>query len=606
MKKLFKFTLCSLMGLSLVACGSGDTEARDTLIVGTPEISGDFMEGFGNSSYDLYVKNLLTGYETYNFDQKEEDFLLDETAMAGVETLTNEDGSKTYTFTVNEDLTWSDGETIDANDYAFSMLWQAGKAWVTAGAASEEGDGLIGYDAYHEGTANAFAAVQLIDDYNFSLTIDAAELPYFYEMNYVSVKPLPQHIFSPESKVLSTPEGAYIDAADLAGDMAVVADGEGAFRFAPTVSCGPYEFVSFKNQIVTLEINEEYAGDPDGDLPTIPTVIVKYIDQSTDVDQLIAGDVDIINGVVEGDKIEKAKKEIEAGNLAESNYARSGYGYVAMANEHGATAIKEVRHAIAYILDNDEIINSVLGGYGTSVAADYGVSQWMYQENADAIEELNYYSYSIANANASLDKTDYLYEADGVTLWDAEKATADNEYYRYNSAKEVLEIKHFGTDDNTVTDTVENQFNANSGLVGIDFSITRGDFDALLSAYYYRYDDAVEDRYHTFNLAVGFTPVYDPYYSYHSDYFGTWQNSTQTSDPTLDALIMDLRSTSSTDRDAYAAKWLTFQQAWNDYLPMIPIYSNSYFDFYNSSLEGVDTSPLFDWSKMICKIKWAE
>ncbi len=606
MKKLFKFALCSLMALTLVACGSGDSKVnKDTLVVGTPELSGDFLDGFGNSSYDLMVKNMLYGYTTYYYNAAGE-YLLDNTAIKDVVINDEADGSKTYTFTVNEGLKWSDGETLDANDYVFALLWGASKQWVDAGASSLDGEGLKGKKEYVAGETDVFAGVKLIDDYTFSATIAAEELPFFYEASLVAITPKPQHVFSADSTIETTDAGAKLVAADLSGDMAKIADGDNAYRYAPTAVSGPYKFVSFKNQIVTLEINEEFAGDPDGDKPTIPTVIVKYVDQSTDMDTLIKGDVDILNGVVEGDKIEKAKAEVEEGNLKESNYARNGYGYVAMATEYGTTSIKEVRHAIAYILDNDEIINSVLGGYGSSVYGDYGVAQWMYKDNAEAIDGLTTYAFSVTKANESLDKTDYKFEADGVTPWDSAKAVEADDYYRYNSNGEVLEIKHFGTDDNTVTDAIENQFNANGPRAGMKITVTRGDFDSLLSNYYYRYEQTDEEKYNTFNLAVGFTAVYDPYRTYHTDFLNTWENATQTNSPILDELSVSLRQTAPENVDEYSAKWLEFQTAWNEYLPLVPIYSNSYFDFYNAGLEGIETTPLKDWSTMVSKIKWAE
>ena len=76
-----------------------------------------------------------------------------------------------------------------------------------------------------------------------------------------------------------------------------------------------------------------------------------------------------------------------------------------------------------------------------------------------------FHKYSLSNANASLDASPYKFEADGVTPWDASKATADGEYFRHTAEGEKLVVKHKGTDDNTVTDAVENQFNATEDTV---------------------------------------------------------------------------------------------------------------------------------------------
>ena len=61
--------------------------------------------------------------------------------------------------------------------------------------------------------------------------------------------------------------------------------------------------------------------------PSIETIIVKTVNATLDVDMLVNGEVDIVQGVVEGDKIEKAKA---AENVQESTYARNGFGNVPM------------------------------------------------------------------------------------------------------------------------------------------------------------------------------------------------------------------------------------------------------------------------------------
>ena len=108
------------------------------------------------------------------------------------------------------------------------------------------------------------------------------------------------------------------------------------------------------------------------------------------------GEDDIVQGVVEGDKIEKAKA---AENVQESTYARNGYGNVPMHTDFGATKEKEVRHAIAYILDKDDLINNILGGYGTTVNSDYATAYWTYQvKKAELDSKLINYAFSIDKA----------------------------------------------------------------------------------------------------------------------------------------------------------------------------------------------------------------
>ena len=262
MKKFVKSTLSLLLVfvtvLTLVACNPTGSDDEETLIVGSPEISGEFLSGFGNSSYDVWVRNLVYGHGTY-VGNKFGQIVLNETAVDSVDTSVDSEGNKTYTFVIHDDLLWSDGTSITAKDYVWAMLMQASQEWVAAGAASSAGDTLLGYDDYRSGDVSAdvrFKGVQLISDLSFSLTIAAEELPYFYETVFVSLSPLPMHRLAPEGTTIdSNADGAKVgvDGFSTLSDHARV----GGYRYTPDVTSGPYKFVSFVNQVVTLVKDEK-------------------------------------------------------------------------------------------------------------------------------------------------------------------------------------------------------------------------------------------------------------------------------------------------------------------------------------------------------------
>ena len=56
------------------------------------------------------------------------------------------------------------------------------------------------------------------------------------------------------------------------------------YRKAPKVTCGPYKFVSFENNMVKMELNDQYAGDFEGHKATIPNVIIQAINPEISVD----------------------------------------------------------------------------------------------------------------------------------------------------------------------------------------------------------------------------------------------------------------------------------------------------------------------------------
>lgn len=687
MKKLLTLFVAGLMGVSLVGCGSGDSK-KDTLVVAAVEMNGDFIEGFGNSSYDLEIKNVLHNYYITYDNDAEGNFVTNKTILDGEPVATkNADGSKTYTFKIKKGLKWSNGSDLTAKDFVFNILLGASDEWVAALAAETTGEGLVGYAKYHAGLssqeeggvadivykretdkkiqkANAadnevkvsdmydkdgyeldsdgkripllgfqtdengdplydangelvpeyrekkgdngtFEGVQLNGDYEFSTTIAADKLPYFFEKNYVAFYPKPMtYLAGKDAKIESSEKGAALVGVDL-DDVAQKTKSE--YRINPKVTSGPYKLVSFKNKQVKLTKNKYFKGDYEGHKPSIPNILVKTVNQKTDMDQLLAGEVDVLTGVVEGKKIEKAKKN---SSVKASSYARNGYGNVPIHNDFGATKEPAVRRALNYILDKDNIIQTVLGGYGSTVYGDYGTAQWMYQENKEAVEgELNHYTYNIESANKELDSTEWKFEADGVTPWDAAKAEKSKDYYRYNAQKQPLTINHLGTDDNTVTDALETEFLKNSPKVGIKFSIERTDFAGLMDNYYNAAQKPEAQRkYNTFNMATGFTPVYDPWSqgSFASIYAGTSLNPTNTRDAELDKLMQDMRNLEPEQHEEFSKAWLAFQKRFNEIVPEIPVYANEYFDFYNADLKGFKTGPMSSWSEIICNVSWAE
>ena len=602
MKRVLSFLLVCALCFSCVAMAESGIESTpaNTLTVGVSSMNGDFIEGFGSNALDTYIKYLLHSYyDTYEVTTAGE-YVENPAVVKEYKIETDEAGNKIYTFTLCDDLKWSDGSAITAKDYVGSILWKASPKWLEVGASSDIGQGLLGYQAYLAGETDVFAGVKLIDDYTFSCTIDAAELPYFYEYKYVGIPPMCMATYAPGAEIVTTDEGSAFDADyDLLAAMQTVAQTE---RFLPTVVCGPYRMLSYENNTATFEINEYFKCDLDGEKPKIQYIVQKVVPEDTDVDALIAGEVDMIDAVIEGKKIDAAKA---AENVQTHSYYRNGYGLMAFACDFGPTADVNVRWALAYLVDRNEIVDYALGGYGGTVDSEYGYAQWMYQEAGEELEEvLTPISLNIEKANECLDKTEWKYEADGVTPFDASKANADGTCMRYNDKGEMLTINHLGTEGIATTDAIEIQYAANAPLAGVNFVVTKADFSALLDNYYYGYEmDESERKYHSFNMNTTLSAVFDPYtISFHTDKCGTWQNAGQLSDPELDKLIMELRAVEPGDNDAFIDRWIAYEKRWQELMPQIPLYSNEVFDLASTSVQGLCTTPLAFYSDVICKM----
>ncbi|HHU56093.1 MAG TPA: ABC transporter substrate-binding protein [Acholeplasmataceae bacterium] len=611
-KKLFLLALFALSAVALVGC---DKKGANTLIVGTPEMNQDFISGWDNNAYDMYVRDLIHGYGTLvETELGEYVWDLEAVLAKAPETQTDSEGNKTYKFTLQEDLKWNNGEPINAKHYVANMLLYSSAEWEeisTAGATA--GYDLVGYAAYHDGDGSddytvlnvPFEGVRLLGDYQFSFTIAEESLPYFYEKVLVAASPIYYPNYLPGYDVKDDGEGAYFTTTDTSKKMVdlleeTVLDTETGQRYMPLVTCGPYKLVSFANQVATLELNKHFKTNYEGKKPTIKNIQIKAINQETDVEQVIAGTVDIVNGVIEAEKINAAREDE---NTDMVSYPRNGYGYLGFANYWGPTKYAEVRRGLGYLVDRQKFLTQYLGGFGSLVNGPYGEAQWFYQETKDELEEkLTNYVYDINKANEELDKSPYKFESDGVTPWDASKAKADGSYLRYNANKEPLSVYHCGTPDNPVTDILQMEFEANAWKAGVKYRIDIATFDVLLQHYGSGYSMSdTERKYHMFNLATGYTSAYDPYYYFHSEWAGK-TNPLGVVDSELDELTVKLRRVDSNDKDKFKEIFVQVVDRWNEILPTLPLYSNEYFDIYNKRVKGLKTSPVWTWANDICDL----
>lgn len=590
MKKLLVLFTVALIALS--GCSTGSSGSDKTLTVAAPsKISGDFVEGFSNGSYDAWVMRLigntsLTGASTHYVDPDTELYVVNETNIEKVEQ-SEDNGNKTFTYTLKDGLKWSDGEAITAKDFVFSVLFRANPEWLTVAQAEERYYDLLGYKAYSAGETDVFEGVKYIDDKTFSVTVDGAKLPYYYE-NYLSVISAdPAHAFMSDFALNDNGNGFNNTPEEIKKAVDHVNTNE---RVKPTVVSGPYKFDSFQDGNAIVKANENYNGSYDGTKPTIGTVVIKEVKSDLQIQSIVNGEVDLAPGVVEAANIQKAEEE----GLGQISYPRSGYGKITIKANQTPTNDQNVRQALGFLLNRDEFVTAIAEGYGTTVNGPYGLSQWFYKDNKEALEsELIDYTFNLDKANELLDASPYVYEEDGTTPFDKTKATPDSGYYRYNAEKVQLHVKHFGTDDNVVTDLIGTQLIPAAQSVGLNFTLDRGEFATLLDYL----QDRVDHDYNTFNLATSFTPVYDPYYSF---YTGQVQDYTSINNAELDALIIKLRTTEPGDTEAFSKTFLEYVKLWNELLPEIPLYSNQYFDIFATKVKGLDkVTPNLDWSMNI-------
>ena len=639
MKKIIAMLLAVVMVFALCACGekapAEEAPAEETpaeapaeqpaaeshpnrVIYGSDtEVSGDIGPGawWTNNATDKMIRDLINDYSTVVTNQGGE-YIINDTVCGGIETVANDDGSKTFTVKINEGLKYSNGEPITAADYVAYELVALSPAAAEAGAKMVP-DQIAGGAEYQSGETDELAGLHLVDDYTYSITITPEFVPYYYELTYASLAPLYLPMYaSADLKVVEGETGAKLEGGELVASEIDAA----RWKYEDAVSAGPYVIKSLDTGALetVLEINPNYAGNFEGQKPSIQQLVIVKSEVATKFDALKTGAVDLLDTLTDGDEVNTALDMVDAGGYSAMSYERNGYGKLMFQCDFGPTQFQAVRQAVAYLLDRNEFANTFCQGYGSVVHGPYGLAMWMYQDSEELFsEKLNTYAYDPAKAVELL-------EADGWVL--AEDGSEYTEGVRY---KEVtpeeagdyalnvtlddgrilmpLHIMWSSSEGNPVSDLLATMLSngQQTADAGMEIEQVVMTFDELLN---YMYRDATQGdqyavpTYGMYNLASNFTPAYDQSYSFSLDpkYVDLGYNSNFIYDEELDKASMDMvYGVESTDKEGYLKLWQEFIIRWNEMLPEIPLYSNVYYTVHPDWLKGYEQSSLWDFQQAI-------
>ena len=645
-KKLVSMLLVAAMAVSLVACGgtaqnapeSSTTAADSTeaateeaaaeeaasrpnrLIYGsTTEISGDLGNAWWtNNASDKKIRDLINDYNVITFDQQGA-MLVNSTVVDGdIETTENEDGSKTFTVKIKEGLTYNNGEPITAADYVAYALVAYSPATLEA-AAGVVADSVVGSAEYQSGESNVISGLRLLDDYTYAITIVPEYLPYFYELYYADLQPLYLPMYSPNATLVvkDDGEGVYLDGGELNADDINAS----RFIYEGRVSAGPYQIKKVDTGTLQAElvINPNYAGNFEGQKPTIETLVIVKTESATAIDSLKTGAVDLLDTLTDGNlEINPALDLVDAGGFTYVDFERNGYGKLQFACDFGPTQFPAVRQAVAYLLDRNEFANQFCAGYGSVVDGPYGLCMWMYQDSQEFFaDNIDSYSYDPAKAIELLEADGWVLNADGSEY------SGTGTRYKEVTAEEAgtyalnvtlpdgrilmpLHIMWSSSEDNPVSELLvvmlaNGQQTADAGMV---IEQTVMSFTDLLN---YMYRDASVDAkygvptYGMFNLATGFTQLYSQAYemSMKDEYMGTYNNNF-IKDEKLATLAWDMvYGVEAGDDATYLDMWQQFMDRWNELLPDVPLYSNIYYTVHADWLEGYDQSSYWEFEDAV-------
>ena len=599
------------------------------LIYGTTtDLGGDWAFGmWTNAASDVLIYELTDqGYQTVVSDQGGM-YMINPTVVKEYTTTDNEDGTKTFTVTINEGLTYNNGEAITAKDYVVQALFTCSQAALDMGASVSGYMTYVGGQEFKDGTASAVSGIRLLDDYTYSFTIVADKLPYYYDVTYAAANPMNlKYWFGEGVDIADDGEGCYWTA-DISTEEVAANVQAARFGTSDRVTAGPYNLQEFDASSLqaTLVRNENYIGNFEGQTPYIDTIVVTKAEEETWNDAMKTGALDFYDTVTDGTEVNAALDLVDAGGFDYVQFDRAGYGKIQFQCDFGPTQFAAVRQAVAHLLDRNEFANTFCQGWGGIVDGPYGTGLWQYKDAEEWLaDNLDTYAYSVDDAEALLVEDGWTLDAEGND-WAGEglryKEVTAEEAGEYAGNVTLadgrilmpLSIQWSSSEGNAVSDLLSVMLAESDAVasVGMEIVKTEMSFTELLN---YMYRDSSQGEqygvptYGMYNLATGFTPAYDFAYNWTMDpeLVALGYNTNFLYDEQMDQLSMDMvYGVEAGDDEAYMEIWKSYIKRWNELLPEVPLYSNVYISVFNDKLHGYTQDSFWDFQNAIL-YAWVE
>ena len=182
-KRISAIILSLILLFSLAACG-GAGKGLKVCIASEP----DTLDPALNSAVDgaTMIAHLFSGLAKWTQDENGKYVIAPDVAEELVEGVENEDGTVTYTYTIRDDVKWSDGKPLTAHDFEFA--WNRAASTELAADYSYMFEIIDGFAEIWETDADgnfvnpdAKLNIKAVDEKTFEVTITNA-VPYWDEL----------------------------------------------------------------------------------------------------------------------------------------------------------------------------------------------------------------------------------------------------------------------------------------------------------------------------------------------------------------------------------------------------------------------------------------
>lgn len=499
-KKVMALMLSAAMCAgALAACGksgdtpstqaSGQTEAGGTesestakkadentpLVVGTAELSEKFSTFNAETQYDKYIA-LLTQESLLIIDRSGQPVLKSidgakveyngtEYTYQGIYdwTIDKEDSGKTtYTVKIRDDVKFSDGEPMTADDIIFNYYVLCDPSFT--GGATLNTQPITGLEDYIKGDATHIEGIKKVDDYTVSVTTDSYDVTTIYQLGLEGIAPM--HYYGDKSKYDYENDKFGFDK----GDLSTIDAKDGA-----PMGAGPYKFVKFEKKIVSFEANENFwRGEP-------KTKYVQYkeVTDSDKVPGVQQGTIDISDPAGSKQVVEQigeinGNSDVNGDVITTSRVFNLGYGFIGInadtvkvGDDPASEESKALRKAFAtiYGVYRDASIDTYYGDAAEVINYPISNTSWAAPQKSDA-------DYNVA----------YSKDVDGNSIYTDGMSQEDKEAAAKKAALGFLEAAGYTIKDGKATAAPEGAKMSYEVLIGADGKGDHPAFQVLTNA----------------------------------------------------------------------------------------------------------------------------
>ncbi|WP_234120898.1 ABC transporter substrate-binding protein [Clostridium hydrogenum] len=350
---------------------------KDTLIIGSDVPGGNFVSFYAQTITDAYISDAVSD-GLVDFDDNGK-------PISGI--AKNWDISSdglTYTFHLRDDVKFSNGKPLTAEDVKFSLELVFDPSF--SGAVDCKAIPIKGGEAFKAGTAKDIEGIKIKDPHTISVTLEKANSSILYLI------------------------GTTIISKDYFGSDYTPGNTKGIeAKLQKPIGCGAYEVTKYiPGQEVDLTANKYYWKGT----PKIKNLIFKATTEENKMQNLTSGetDIDTFNGTPEN--IDQVKS---MGFMDYTTFPSSSIFYIGVNCKDPKFSDKRVRQALEYGLNREQMAKSVFKGNA------YIINEPQSKAHASYTNDVNQYKYNVDKANKLLDEAGWKKGSDGIREKDGKK-----------------------------------------------------------------------------------------------------------------------------------------------------------------------------------------